>query len=84
MTGRYRSQHRSVDVLVGINWRGTRPLQILTADAQGRPDLKRSTPLARFSPVIRSVVADASPLDFYWEVHDLAEDCINQGGITEV
>jgi hypothetical protein len=23
-------------------------------------------------------------LDFYWHVHDFAEDCVNQGGISNV
>jgi hypothetical protein len=71
------------DVLVGIVSGGNQ-MRIFTEDAAGRPDLSRSTPLARFVPVIRTVIADAAPLDFYWQVHDLAEDCINQGGILEM
>jgi hypothetical protein len=23
-------------------------------------------------------------VDFYWHVHDLAEDCLNQGGVSNV
>lgn len=23
-------------------------------------------------------------LDYYWQVHDLAQDCVNQGGISDV
>lgn len=23
-------------------------------------------------------------LDYYWHVHDLAQDCVNQGGISNV
>jgi Putative DNA-binding domain len=71
------------DVRVGIV-SGDNHVRIFTEDASGRPDLNRSTPLARFMPVIRAVIADASPLDFYWQVHDLAEDCVNQGGTSEV
>lgn len=72
------------DVRVGIRWIGSTPLSIQTVDSMGFVFNDNSTPLAHYTPVERTVVADAAPEDFYWQVHDLAEDCINQGGVTEV
>jgi len=72
------------DVRVGIQCTVPTPLHIQTVDGQGFEFRDNSTPLVRYTPVERTVVADSDPLDFYWQVHDLAEDCINQGGITTV
>ena len=35
-------------------------------------------------PVESTVNAAAADLDFYWRVHDLAQDCVNQGGVSNV
>lgn len=72
------------DVQVGINWPGSTPLHVQDVDSRGSHFDDNATPLARYTPVARSVQADAESLDFYWEVHDLAEDCVNQGGVPEV
>ncbi len=71
------------DVRVGIRWAGATPLSVQNVDSRGYA-FDSITPLAQYTPVERTVVADADPVDFYWQVHDLAEDCINQGGIAEV
>lgn len=72
------------DVRVGIKWIGSTPLSIQTVDGMGFKFTDNSTPLAQFTPVTASVTADAAPRDFKQQVHNLAEDCINQGGITYV
>lgn len=71
------------EVRVGIEWTGKGPLIIHTV-RNGHAHDGASIPLARYTPVTATVLADAENLDFYWQVHDLAEDCINQGGITGV
>lgn len=54
------------------------------ADAQGFPYDENSFELLRYTPVEITVAADAGALDYYWQVHDLAQDCVNQGGLTHV
>lgn len=72
------------DVRVGINWTGGQPLMILTRDNFGYHCDGISTPLHRYTPVETTVNAVESSLDFHWHVHDLAQDCVNQGGISDV
>lgn len=72
------------DARVGIEWEGDQPLEVLTKDGMGFTYDGVSTPLHRYTPVSTTVDATESPLDFYWHVHDLAEDCLNQGGIANV
>lgn len=72
------------DVRVGIEWAGDQPLTILTKDDFGHPYEGVSTPLHRYTPVETTVNAVESDLDYYWQVHDLAQDCVNQGGISNV
>ncbi len=72
------------DVRVGIAWTGEVPLCILTTDNQGFTYDGVSTPLHRYTPVETTVNAVEPALDYYWHVHDLAQDCINQGGISNV
>lgn len=71
------------DVKIGIEWLGEAPLQVQSVDSRGYR-FDSATPLVQYSPVFATVSADTSPLDFYWRVHDLAEDCINQGGVADV
>ncbi|WP_054248622.1 helix-turn-helix domain-containing protein [Rhodococcus opacus] len=81
------SEHRGTneyEVRIGIEWTGGTPLVIQSADRFGHPFADNSIPLARYSPVLTTVRADADSLDFFQQVHDLAEDCINQGGLTVV
>ncbi|MFI9453560.1 helix-turn-helix domain-containing protein [Amycolatopsis sp. NPDC052450] len=72
------------DIRVGIDWRGDTPLTILTTDNTGFDYDGVSIPLHRYTPVEMTVNALESSEDFYWHVHDLAEDCLNQGGISNV
>jgi hypothetical protein len=72
------------DVRVGINWTGEQPLTILTMDNQGFTYDGVSTPLHRYTPIETTVNAIEPALDYYWHVHDLAQDCVNQGGISNV
>lgn len=72
------------DVRVGINWTTGQPLTILTKDNFGFVCGAVSTPLHSYTPVETTLNAAESDVDFYWHVHDLAQDCVNQGGISNV
>lgn len=71
------------DVRIGLEWSGPQALLILENPRFGIVDVDASTPIVRFAPVTATVIADADE-DEFWQVHDLARDCINQGGISEV
>lgn len=70
------------ELRVGVEWSGEKPLTILTTDNYGFTYDGVSTPLHRYTPVEMTVNAAESPLDYYWHVHNLAQDCVNQGGIA--
>ena len=72
------------DVRVGIDWAGEQPLTILTTDNHGFTYDGVSTPLHRYTPVETTVNAVEPASDFHWHVHDLAQDCVNQGGISNL
>ena len=72
------------DVRLGIEWLSEQPLTILTKDNMGYTYDGVSVPLHRFTPVETTVNAVGPALDFYWHVHDFAEDCVNQGGVSDV
>jgi hypothetical protein len=72
------------DVRVGIDWTGEHPLKILTKDNFGHPYEGVSTPLHRYTPVETTVNAVEPGLDFHRHVRDLAQDCLNQGGISNL
>lgn len=72
------------EVKVGFEWDNTERLQIWTADGMNFPYSGSSIPLAQFTPVEVTVRADAEATDFFQQVHDLALDCVNQGGIANV
>jgi hypothetical protein len=72
------------DIRVGIDWTGGQPLAILTTDNHGFTYDGVSTPLHRYTPIETTVNAVEPALDYYWHVHDLAQDCVNQGGISNV
>lgn len=74
--------HDEYDVSVGIEWSGGEKLSILTVDGQGFSFNGVSTPLPAFIPVQSTIDANASEIDFHRQVFELAEDCVNQGGIT--
>lgn len=72
------------NVRIGIEWTGEQPLTILTKDNQGFTYEGVSIPLHRYTPVETTVNAVEPALDYYWHVHDLAQDCVNQGGVSNV
>lgn len=72
------------DVRVGIDWNAAEPLAILTTNNLGRIYDAVSTPLHNYTHIEASVNAQEPDLDFHWHVHDLARDCVNQGGISNV
>lgn len=72
------------DVQVGIESSSPAELVIQTVDQYGQAYQDSSTPLKRFFPVTVSVYTEVPPGDYFWQVHDLAKDCVNQGGITEL
>lgn len=74
--------HDEYDIRVGIEWSGADPLRILTVDGMGLVYDGVSTPLRRFTPVRSSLNAASSDNAFHRQVHALAEDCVNQGGLS--
>ena len=72
------------DVCVGVEWSGATPLTILAREPGGSLYKGSSIPLHRFTPVRTTINAAASDFDYHWQVHDLAQDCVNQGGILNL
>lgn len=72
------------DLRLGIEWTGEQPLIILTKDNMGYTYDGVSVPLHSYTPVETTVNAAEPALDYYWHAHDLALDCVNQGGISNV
>ena len=63
---------------------GEQLLTILTKDTMGFTYDGVSVPLHRYTPVETTVSAVEPALDYFWRVHDFAQDCVNQGGISNV
>lgn len=78
------TDNEEYELRVGIRWSGDESLRILTKDNVGLTYDGVSTPLHRYTPVETTVNAVTSALDFYWQVYELARDCVNQGGISNV
>lgn len=78
------TDNQEYEVRIGINWAGLQPLTILTRDNSGDVYDGVSTPLHHYSPIEVTVNAADSPNEYFWCVHDVAEDCVNQGGISNV
>ncbi|WP_454301178.1 AlbA family DNA-binding domain-containing protein [Salana multivorans] len=76
--------HDEYNLRVGVEWTGTGPLTILTIDNFGDVYDSVSTPLHRYTPVETTLNAAGSDLDYHQHVHDLAQDCVNQGGISNL
>jgi hypothetical protein len=72
------------DIRIGIDWSGEESLSIVTKDNHGFAYDGVSTPLHLYTPVETTVNAVEPASEFHWHVHDLAQDCINQGGISNV
>lgn len=76
--------HGEYDVSVGLAWTGEEHLKLLTVDGMGFTYDGVSTPLTHYSPVRSTIDAAASDVAFHQQVHELAQDCVNQGGITHL
>ena len=72
------------DIRAGISWTGEQPLTILTADTHGFTYDGKSTPLHHYTPVETTINAAGPALDYHQHVRDLALDCVNQGGISNL
>jgi hypothetical protein len=72
------------DIRIGIEWAGEQALTILTKDNMGFTYDGVSTPLHRYTPVETTINAREPESDFLEHVHGLAEDCLNQGGISNL
>ena len=72
------------DVRAGISWTGEQPLTILTKDSTGSTYDGVSTPLHHYTPVETTINAAGADLDYHGHVRDLALDCVNQGGISNL
>lgn len=71
------------DLRVGVEWDGNEPLTILTHDGFGFT-AEFSTPIHGFTPVEVSVDAEGPDSAFIASVYALAQDCVNQGGISNL
>ena len=70
------------DLQIGIEWAGAEAVAILAKDPYGFPvDPGGSYPV-HFVPVRSAVVADADAVGFHRQAHEIALDCVNQGGIS--
>lgn len=76
--------HSEYEVSVGIEWTGPRALMILTVDDSGQTYDGVSTPLGKFTRVQLTMNAAVADDAFNRQVYELAEYCINQGGITHL
>lgn len=76
--------HGEYDVRVGIEWTGEQPLSVLTIDGHGYTYDGVSTPLSAYTPVRAMIDPGSSDAEFHAQVYRLAEDCVNQGGITHL
>ena len=74
--------HGEYDISIGIEWSGSGPFIILTFDRFDQEYTAASTPLVKYSRVEATLEVSAPADAFHRQVHELAEDCINQGGIT--
>lgn len=72
------------EIRIGIEWAGAEPLSILTIDNSGYSYDGVSTPLHHYTPVETTVNASEPDLDYSWHVYELAQDCVNQGGISNL
>ncbi|SEN81499.1 AlbA family DNA-binding domain-containing protein [Cryobacterium luteum] len=70
------------EVRVGVAWNGEQPLQVLDVDGRLNLHIGTSTTLRRFESVRSTINAAGSNESFHRDAFRLAEDCVNQGGIT--
>lgn len=69
------------DVMVGIESNGGEPLLIETEDQQGFRFDGSSIPLGRYVPIRTSVRLDVDDLAYFYALHEICLDAVNQGGV---
>lgn len=69
---------------VGIETHVPTPMSIVTMDNQGFVYRDHSIPFKSYTPVSATIVADADFEDFRGQAYALVQDCVNQGGITNL
>ena len=72
------------EIRVGIERNGPERMEMKTVDQQGFPFTGVSTPMHRFTPVEATVEVGTDDGRFLHQVRVLAQDCVNQGGITNL
>lgn len=72
------------DIRVGVEFTGEEPLKFVHVDVKKKVQSDGDVPLHRFSPVELTVNASEPDVDFQQSVQDLAQDCINQGGLSDL
>lgn len=76
--------HDEYEVRVGIEWTGNEALNILTTDNFGLVYEGASTPLQSYKSLRSTINAAAPNSAFHQQVYELAQDCINQGGLSNL
>lgn len=72
---------REYEVRVGIEWAGEGDLTMFRTEFGGAFAQPAALSLSRYLPVSTTVTAAAPDESFHQQVHDLARDCVNQGGL---
>jgi hypothetical protein len=72
------------EIRVGIEWTGQDQMIMQTVDNLGFPFAGTSIPMYRFSPVEATIEIGIEDERFLHEVRILIQDCVNQGGITNL
>ena len=69
---------------MGIEWTGQDQMIMQTVDNLGFPFAGTSIRMYRFSPVEATIEIGIEDERFLHEVRILIQDCVNQGGITNL
>jgi hypothetical protein len=72
------------ELRLGIESPGESPLEILNVGETGSVHRELTLPIHSFTPIMSTVTADVSLGEFHKRVQQLAVDCINQGGLTNL
>lgn len=72
------------EVRVGLHWTGAEPILILGRDHRGFVFDAWSREMESFSPVEAAIDVSGPEIAFRRQLFELARDCVNQGGITDV
>ncbi|GHC99081.1 AlbA family DNA-binding domain-containing protein [Zhihengliuella salsuginis] len=75
--------HDEYGVRIGIEWGGG-PLCFLLADGFGNTRPNNGPSIRRYAPVRSTLTTGATLDEYHRQIFALTEDCLNQGGITEL